>query len=59
MALCKVGASVREICIGADKRIEEETGKAFKKDKNLQKGIIFKNLLLYILFNFGLISVQF
>ena len=38
MALIKAGASVRETCINADKRIEEETGKAFKKDKNLQKG---------------------
>lgn len=45
VALCKVGASVREICIGADKRIEEETGKAFKKDKNLQKGIAFPTCL--------------
>jgi curved DNA binding protein len=41
VALCKAGASVRETCISADKRIEEETGKAFKKDKNLQKGIAF------------------
>ena len=38
VGLCKAGASVRETCIHADKRIEEETGKAFKKDKNLQKG---------------------
>lgn len=41
VALCKAGASVRETCINADKRIEEETGKAFKKDKNLLKGIAF------------------
>ena len=41
MGLCKAGASVRDTCINADKRIEEETGKAFKKDKNLQKGIAF------------------
>jgi hypothetical protein len=34
----KEGASVRELCIKADQRIEEETGKAFKKDKKLQKG---------------------
>merc|ERR1711936_587106 len=26
VALCKAGASVRETCINADKRIEEETG---------------------------------
>jgi len=37
----KEGASVRELCIKADQRIEEETGKAFKKDKKLQKGIAF------------------
>ena len=41
VGLCKAGASVRDTCINADKRIEEETGKAFKKDKNLQKGIAF------------------
>lgn len=41
VSLCKAGASVREICIAADKRIEEETGKAFKKDKNIQKGVAF------------------
>merc|ERR1712241_1589624 len=41
VALCKAGSSVRDICIQADKKIEEETGKAFKKDKNIQKGIAF------------------
>lgn len=41
VALCKAGASVRDICIQADKRVEEDTGKAFKKDKNIQKGIAF------------------
>merc|ERR1712213_19586 len=41
VALCKAGASVRDICIQADKKIDEETGKAFKKDKNIQKGIAF------------------
>ena len=38
VGLCKAGASVRDICIQADKRVEEDTGKAFKKDKNIQKG---------------------
>ena len=38
VGLIKAGASVRETCIHADKRVEEETGKAFKKDKQLQKG---------------------
>ena len=38
VGLCKAGASVRDTCINADKRIEEETGKAFKKDKTIQKG---------------------
>jgi hypothetical protein len=36
---CKVGASVRDLCIKADQRLEEETGKAFKKDKKLLKGM--------------------
>ena len=38
VGLCKAGASVRELCMQSDKKIEEETGKAFKKDKNIQKG---------------------
>ena len=37
----KVGASVREMCTKADQRLEEETGKAFKKDKKLSKGTAF------------------
>jgi len=41
VGLCKIGASVRDICIQADKRVEEDTGKAFKKDKNITKGIAF------------------
>jgi curved DNA binding protein len=41
VALCKAGSSVRGLCIAADKRIEEETGKAFKKDKKISKGIAF------------------
>ncbi len=35
---CVVGASVREICSKADAKLEEETGKAFKKDKKVLKG---------------------
>lgn len=38
---CKVGVLVRELCATADKRLEEETGKAFKKDKKVGKGIAF------------------
>jgi curved DNA binding protein len=41
LELCKPGANVREICTKADQRLEEETGKAFKKDKKVQKGIAF------------------
>lgn len=37
----KAGASVRDLCIKADQRLEEETGKAFKKDKKINKGIAF------------------
>ena len=35
---CVVGASVRELCEKSDKELEAETGKAFKKDKKVQKG---------------------
>ena len=50
MALIKAGASVRETCIHADKRIEEETGKAFKKDKQLQKGKINCIFVIFVKF---------
>eukprot|EP00090_Calanus_glacialis_P014739 TRINITY_DN235_c0_g1_i1.p1 TRINITY_DN235_c0_g1~~TRINITY_DN235_c0_g1_i1.p1 ORF type:complete len:390 (-),score=126.30 TRINITY_DN235_c0_g1_i1:226-1395(-) len=38
---CKATGSVRDLCILGDKRLTEETGKAFKKDKKLSKGIAF------------------
>jgi len=38
---CKPGSSVRDLCILGDKKLKEETGKAFKKDKKLTKGIAF------------------
>ena len=38
---CKVSVSVRDLCILGDARLGEETGKAFKKDKKLTKGIAF------------------
>lgn len=38
---CKVGAKVRDLCIETDKRLLEETGKAWKKDKKVSKGIAF------------------
>jgi curved DNA binding protein len=38
---CKVSSSVRDLCILGDTRLGEETGKAFKKDKKLTKGIAF------------------
>merc|ERR1712214_98341 len=41
VAMCVAGASVREICAKCDERVEEETAKAFKKDKKVQKGIAF------------------
>ena len=40
---CAVGQSVRELCVKADTLLAEETGKAFKKDKKVQKGIHFIN----------------
>lgn len=36
-----VGASVRDVCDKSDLRMAEETSKAFKKDRKLQKGIAF------------------
>lgn len=38
---CKPDASVRDLCCLGDKRLTEETGKAFKKDKKLTKGLSF------------------
>lgn len=36
-----VGASVIELCEFGDKRLNEETGKVFKKEKNMKKGVSF------------------
>ncbi|CAG7713870.1 unnamed protein product [Allacma fusca] len=38
---CVPGASVRDVCSAGDKMILEETGKQFKKEKDLKKGIAF------------------
>jgi len=38
---CTVGQSVRDLCKKADMLITGETDKAFKKDKNVQKGVAF------------------
>merc|ERR1712126_397210 len=38
---CTAEASVRDLCILSDKQLAEETAKAFKKDKKVQKGIAF------------------
>jgi len=38
---CKAGLSVRDLCIMGDKKLNEETSKAFKKDKKITKGIAF------------------
>ena len=37
MTACVATASVRELCMLGDRRLTEETGKAFKKDKKLTK----------------------
>lgn len=39
--LCVADASVREICTKGDNQITEETGKVYKKEKDLKKGIAF------------------
>lgn len=38
---CKVGESVRSICECGDQLLNEETGKVYKKEKELKKGIAF------------------
>ena len=35
---CKAGCSIRDLCILSDKKLTEETGKAYKKDKKIVKG---------------------
>merc|ERR1711953_662788 len=41
VSACTASASVRELCILGGRRLTEETGKAFKKDKKITKGIAF------------------
>jgi len=45
VAASLVGASARELCMLGDRRLTEETGKAFKKDKKMTKGIAFPTCL--------------
>lgn len=45
LAKCVDGGSVLAICDLGDKRIEEETAKVFKKEKELHKGIAFPTCL--------------
>ncbi|CAF3260127.1 unnamed protein product [Rotaria socialis] len=42
---CVPGASVKDTCIYGDKRLEEETARVFKKDKDVKKGIAFPTCL--------------
>ncbi|KAH8278208.1 hypothetical protein KR044_002423 [Drosophila immigrans] len=42
---CLVDASVREICTKGDTLLTEETGKVYKKEKDLKKGIAFPTCL--------------
>jgi len=45
IAMCAAGESVLGICEFGDMRIEEETKKVFKKEKELHKGIAFPTCL--------------
>jgi len=45
IGLCVADASVRDICSKGDELILEETGKVFKKEKDLKKGIAFPTCL--------------
>ena len=38
VAECKAGCSIRDLCVLGDKKLTEETGKVFKKDKKIAKG---------------------
>ena len=38
IAECKPGNSIRDLCILGDKKLTEECGKAYKKDKKMFKG---------------------
>ncbi|CAF1054794.1 unnamed protein product [Adineta steineri] len=42
---CIPGTSIRETCIYGDKRLDEETLRVFKKDKDVKKGIAFPTCL--------------
>ena len=42
---CLPGTSVKETCIYGDKRLDEETTRVFKKDKDVKKGIAFPTCL--------------
>jgi len=41
LAECKPGCSIRDLCVLGDKKLTEETGKAYKKDKKITKGVAF------------------
>ena len=45
VSMCNEGQSVREMCAKADTRMEEDTGKAFKKDKKVQKGKTYMQII--------------
>ncbi|SPP85072.1 proliferation-associated protein 2G4 [Drosophila guanche] len=45
IGLCVADASVREICTQGDNLLTEETGKVYKKEKDLKKGIAFPTCL--------------
>ncbi|CAF0843856.1 unnamed protein product [Adineta steineri] len=42
---CVPGASIKDTCIYGDKRLDEETLRVFKKDKEVKKGIAFPTCL--------------
>ena len=47
---CVPGTSVLELCEYGDRRLMEETGKVFKKDKEMKKGetYVVKNFLFAV-----------
>ena len=43
---CVPGASVKDTCIYGDKRLDEETSRVFKKDKDLKKRNRISNMFI-------------
>jgi len=50
IAKCVAGAKVQELCDFGDKLLTEETGKVFKKEKDMKKGCYVTQCIQFIRF---------